>query len=219
MSDVKWINQIRAVGFDVDGTMYHSTVEMGQEVGKQVIEQAARELAKDPDEIVEEYLERREKYRGNTLTLNSFGLDGEKIFQDVWDQFPIEKFVRKDSKLVSLITKLKKRYRLFLISNGTGRQVERKLGVLGLNYHDFDPRIYCYDQGWVKPDPQPFLAAIESLNMKPEEIVYVGDREDVDVEGAQTVGMKTIFVGGPSASSGRIASRKKVTQRRIVASH
>jgi len=83
-----------------------------------------------------------------------------------------------------------------LISNGTGKQVERKLKFLGLNYRDFDPRIYCYDQGWVKPEPAPFLAALESLNLKAEETVYVGDRRDIDIEGAQTVGMKTIFVGG-----------------------
>jgi putative hydrolase of the HAD superfamily len=70
--------------------------------------------------------------------------------------------------------------------------------MIGLDYHDFDPRIYCYDQGWVKPEPAPFLCAIESLNMKPEEIVYVGDREDVDIEGAQAVGMKTILVGAES---------------------
>ena len=76
--------------------------------------------------------------------------------------------------------------------------MERKLKVLGLDYHDFDPRIYCYDQGWVKPEPSPFLAAIESLAMEPSETVYVGDREDTDVEGAQAVGMKTIYVGGMS---------------------
>jgi FMN phosphatase YigB (HAD superfamily) len=79
--------------------------------------------------------------------------------------------------------------------------VERKLAYLGLDYHDFDPRIYCYDQGWIKPEPSPFLAAIESLEMEPDEIVYVGDREDTDVEGAQAVGMKTIFVGGVSAQA------------------
>jgi putative hydrolase of the HAD superfamily len=106
--------------------------------------------------------------------------------------------VAKDLKLVKLLTELGKKYRLFIITNGTRTQVERKIAYLGLDYHAFDPRIYCYDQGWVKPEPAPFLAAIESLNMKPEEIVYVGDREDVDIEGAQAVGMKAIFVGGLS---------------------
>lgn len=192
------MKNIKAIGFDVDGTLYHTPEAMSVAVGKILIEKAARELSRDPDDLAEEYLKRREELRSNTQTLNSLGLDGEKIFQEVWDTIAVEKYVTKDAKLVQLISRLAKRYTIFLISNGTGRQIERKLTYLGLNYHDFDPRIYCYDQGWVKPEPAPFLAAIEALKLKPEEIVYVGDREDVDIEGAKEVGMKTILVGGRS---------------------
>jgi HAD superfamily hydrolase (TIGR01549 family) len=189
---------IKAIGFDVDGTLYNTPDAMSVAVAKILIEKAAIELSRDPDDLAEEYIKRRDEFRSNTKTLNSFGLDGEKIFQDVWDGIAIEKYVTPDEKLVKMIAKLKKIYQIFIISNGTGRQVERKLQYLGLNYKDFDPRIYCYDQGWMKPDPQPFLAALESLNIRPEEIVYVGDREDIDVEGAQAVGMKAIYVGGKS---------------------
>lgn len=189
-------SQIKAVGFDVDGTLYHAPDDLKLEVGKILIQKAAEALSQDPDDLAEEYLKRRDEYRSNTQTLNSFGLDGEKIFQSVWDEIAMEQYVKKDAKLVKMISGLKKKYKLFIITNGTGRQVERKMTHLGLNFHDFDPRIYCYDQGWVKPEPAPFLAAMESLNMKPEEIVYVGDRVDIDIEGAQAVSMKTIFVGG-----------------------
>lgn len=193
--------KIRAIGFDVDGTLYHSSEELQIEVGKDIIAEAARQMSQDPDEIVDEYIKRRQEYRSNTKTLNSFGLPGEEIFQKIWDRVEIGKYIKKDQRLIKLIQKLKKKYRVFLITNGRGEEVERKLKHLGLDHHDFDPRIYCYDQGWIKPDPQPFLAAIEALSMKPEETVYVGDREDVDIEGAQAVGMKTIFVGGKSGKA------------------
>lgn len=192
------LKNIKAIGFDVDGTLYTSPPEMSAAVGRILIEKAARELARDPDELAEEYLAKRDELRSNTLTLNSFGLDGQKIFQEVWDGIALEKYVSRDNKLMQFIAKLKKKYRLFIISNGTGSQIERKLTHLGLDYHDFEPRIYCYDQNWVKPEPAPFLAAIESLELRPEEIVYVGDREDIDVEGASEVGMRTVFVGGRS---------------------
>ncbi len=194
----KDLKNVKAIGFDVDGTLYHAPDAMSVEVGKILIKKAAEALSQDPDELAEEYLKRRDQYRSNTQTLNSFGLDGERIFQEVWDAIAVEEYVVPDPDLVSLIKELKGKYRLFLISNGTGAQVERKLTHLGLDYHDFEPRIYCYDQGWVKPEPAPFLAAMESLNINPEEIVYVGDREDVDIEGAKAVGMKTIMVGGQS---------------------
>lgn len=190
------LSQVKAIGFDVDGTLYHTPDAMSLEVGKILINKAAEALSQDPDDLAEEYIKRRDEYRSNTQTLNSFGLEGEKIFQEVWDGIAIEKYVLPDEKLVKMIAELKKKYILFLISNGTSTQVERKLKFLGLDHNDFNPRIYCYDQGWVKPEPAPFLAAIESLGLTPEEIVYVGDRQDIDVEGAQMVGMKTIYVGG-----------------------
>ena len=193
------MKNIKAIGFDVDGTLYHIPTEMNVELGKQVIAEAAAKLGRDSDDFAEEYLLARDKYRGNTLTLNSFGLDGEQIFQAIVDKFPIDKYVETDKKMVKMIAELKQKYQIFIITNGSGRQVERKLKLIGLDHHDFDPRIYCYDQGWMKPEPQPFLAAIESLNLKPEEIVYVGDRVDIDIEGAKAVGMKTILVGGSSS--------------------
>jgi len=190
------MKNIKAVGFDVDGTLYHTPDAMTSEVGKILITKAAEALSQDPDDLADEYLKRRDEYRSNTQTLNSFGLEGEKIFQEVWDSIAVEKYVAKDPRLAKMIRQLKKKYKLFIVTNGSGHQVERKLTHLGLDYHDFDPRIYCYDQGWVKPEPAPFLAAMESLNLRPEEIVYIGDRVDVDIEGANAVGMKTIFIGG-----------------------
>lgn len=198
MGDVKWIKQIKAIGFDVDGTLYSSPPEMSAAVGRMLIAKAAQDLAREADEFAMEYLKRRDELRSNTLTLNSFGLDGQRIFQDIWDQISVEKYVKRDNRLTKTIAQLMEKYRIFLISNGTGSQIERKITYLGLDYHDFDPRIYCYDREWVKPEPAPFFAAIELLNLKPEEIVYVGDRVDTDIEGARAVGMKTILVGSDS---------------------
>ena len=189
---------IKAIGLDVDGTLYKMPTKLSAIMGMKVIKWAAEKLGRDEDEFAQEYLERRDNYRSNTLTLNSYGLNGEEIFQKVGDEFPLDQFLGRDEKLVILINNLKRKYQLFIITNGTGRQVEKKLKVLGLNYHDFEPRIYCYDQGWIKPEPAPFLAAIEALQLRPEAMVYVGDREDVDVEGAKSVGMKAVLVGGTS---------------------
>lgn len=192
------MKNIKAIGFDVDGTLYHYSPEVSIALSKEAARVAAKELGRDLDTFASEFLVMREKYRGNTLTLNAMGLDGEKIYQKIVDNFDLEKHHDKDKKLVELIANLKQKYPLFIITNGTERQVVRKLKVLGLSPRDFEPMICCYDQGWVKPEPAPFLAAIESLGLKPEEIVYVGDRVAIDIEGAKAVGMKTILVGGTS---------------------
>lgn len=195
------LNEIRAIGFDVDGTLYHSPPEMSGYIGRELIKITAEMLGKDPTEIEEEYLRRRDVYRSNTMTLNSFGLSGEEIFQQIWDEMPLERFVKKDLQLASGLKKLSAKYRLFILSNGAGRQIKRKLKYLGIELSLFDPMIACYDHEWVKPEPAPFLYAAEKLGLKPEEILYVGDRKDVDVEAAQAVGMKAAYVGGEDASA------------------
>lgn len=192
------LKNIKAVGFDVDGTLYNIPADMSIEISQEVTNLAARMLGRDVDDFAEEYVQKREDFRSNTMTLNSYGLDGEKIFQQVVDEFPMEKYVKKDMRLIQIIETLKKKYTLFIITNGSQRQVDRKLDLIGLNKNDFHPRIYCYDQGWLKPDPAPFLAALEDLKLTPEECVYIGDREDIDIQAAQAVGMKGIYMRGES---------------------
>lgn len=190
--------KLKAVGFDVDGTLYSIPDVMSIEISREVTQMAARILGRDVDEFAEEYVQKRDHLRSNTMTLNSYGLDGEKIFQGVVDNFPMEKYVSRDEKLIKIIARLKEKYQLFIITNGSAKQVDRKLKLIGLDKNDFNPRIYCYDQGWLKPDPAPFLAALESLELQAAECVYIGDREDIDIESAQAVGMKTIYIRGES---------------------
>ncbi len=74
-------SKIKAIGFDVDGTLYSAPDAMSLAVAKILIEKAATELSRDPDDLAEEYIKRRDEFRSNTKTLNSFGLDGEKYFR------------------------------------------------------------------------------------------------------------------------------------------
>ena len=74
---------IKAIGLDVDGTLYKMPTKLSAIMGMKVIKWAAEKLGRDEDEFAQEYLERRDNYRSNTLTLNSYGLNGEEIFQKV----------------------------------------------------------------------------------------------------------------------------------------
>ena len=42
-----------------------------------------------------------------------------------------------------------------------------------------------------KPQKTSFLKAIKQLKLKPEEILFVGDNPQMDLQGAKSVGMKT----------------------------
>ena len=48
--------------------------------------------------------------------------------------------------------------------------------------------------GAEKPDPAIFLAALEALDVAPDEALYVGDLYDVDVIGARAAGMDAVLL-------------------------
>ena len=135
------------------------------------------------------------------MTLNSFGLPGMEIFRKLWDGIDLSKYLKKDTRLINLMKSLRQDYVLFIISNGRGVEVEKKMKYLGLDLTWFTSVVPCYDHDWIKPQPAPFLYLLEELKLRPEEVVYVGDRGDVDVDAAAAVGMKTVFVGGEHESA------------------
>jgi putative hydrolase of the HAD superfamily len=70
------------------------------------------------------------------------------------------------------------------------REVFERDGVLDL----VDGDVYSSEIDCVKPHPEAFLAACESVGVAPEDAVYVGDRLFEDVHGPHQVGMRAIWV-------------------------
>lgn len=56
-----------------------------------------------------------------------------------------------------------------------------------------------------KPHPRGFLVAAERMGVPPEEVVYVGDRADVDAAGAAAAGMRCLIVGAASGGPHHVA--------------
>jgi putative hydrolase of the HAD superfamily len=83
-------------------------------------------------------------------------------------------------------------YRLGVVSNSNG-EIDRILAKAGLA----KPFEVIVDSGVVgveKPDPRIFEIALERLDVKPEEAVYVGDLPWVDVRGATAAGIRPILI-------------------------
>ena len=83
-------------------------------------------------------------------------------------------------------------FRLGIVSNSDGR-VEQALNAAGLREY-FDVVIDSSVFGTEKPDPAIFRAALEALNVAPEEALFVGDLYDVDVVGARAAGMEAVLL-------------------------
>jgi putative hydrolase of the HAD superfamily len=103
---------------------------------------------------------------------------------------------------LEILTQLKTRYRLAVVSDAQsayGAPELRAVGLAGL----FDPIVISGDYGYRKPDPRLFQTALTKLQVRPQEAIFVGNDRFRDVHGARQVGMKTILFcpngnpGGP----------------------
>lgn len=92
-----------------------------------------------------------------------------------------------DDVLPSL-SALRRRYRLFAISNGNA-----DLGVIGLSGY-FEVSLAARDAGMLKPDPRIFHLLLERAGLEPRQAVHVGDEPEADVEGARQAGVVPVWV-------------------------
>lgn len=83
---------------------------------------------------------------------------------------------------------LQRMLRLGVITNGNA-----DLEVIGLHHH-FEVALASHRFGRAKPDPAIFLATCEAMGVAPEQAVYVGDDLRLDVQGAQAVGMRAVWM-------------------------
>jgi putative hydrolase of the HAD superfamily len=93
------------------------------------------------------------------------------------------------------IENLSKKYKLAVISDTgftPGRVLRTVLQINGLlNY--FDVFVFSDEFGKSKPHRETFMHVADILNIKPDEMVHIGDNERTDVGGALSTGMKAIL--------------------------
>jgi len=94
----------------------------------------------------------------------------------------------------AVLERLRPRYSLALISNfDHGPAVERALRFFGVR-ELFDAVVVSADVLWRKPRPEIFAEALRRVRLAAADAVFIGDTPEVDVAGAQAVGMDVIWL-------------------------
>lgn len=106
---------------------------------------------------------------------------------------------------VALLEALKGKVKLGIASNA-----QRLFTIPELVRFDmpgyFDAIVFSSDLGVCKPDKKIFAAALAALSVQPERAIFVGDSLEADIRGAQSVGMKAVWInrGQGSGDAGGI---------------
>ncbi|MDH8701765.1 HAD superfamily hydrolase (TIGR01509 family) [Dysgonomonadaceae bacterium PH5-43] len=151
-----------------------------------------------PDFTFKDVLEAKTKLQVEWLIENKFLTQSDKTSQYslvVSNQcYNFVRFVLENA--IPIIQELKQKYPLVLVSNFYGN-IETVLADFGLSSY-FDKIIESAVVNVRKPDPAIFDLGIKALNLRPEEVVVVGDSYAKDIVPARTIGCKTVWLKGPA---------------------
>lgn len=97
----------------------------------------------------------------------------------------------RNEPLIEFIRSLKGKYKLMMVSNIVSRQRLDSRFLPGQLDELFEDVIASGEVGFIKPQPEIYLAAAECLGLRPEECVMIDDIAEF-CEGARGVGMQAI---------------------------
>jgi putative hydrolase of the HAD superfamily len=196
------MEKIQAVFFDIDNTLYDSTLQVDMVRKNAIKAMIEAGLDVEEDEAHEVLLD----------IVNKYGSNYEHHFDDLLKKFGKENNPRiiaagivayHATKIAYLVpypdtvhTLLELRdrgYKLGVITEGRPVKQWEKLIRLGLQ-HFFHAVVISEEVQRQKPDVEMFRIAAKKIGFKPQESVMVGDRLDKDIQGANEAGMLTVQV-------------------------
>ena len=114
-------------------------------------------------------------------------LDRDNFFEVAYEHFAEAGVWELYSEVSDVLEKLQPRYELAVISNFDGRLrfILEQLGISKFFAHIF----ISSEIGADKPDPEIYRRALKFMNLKPDQVLYVGDDPDRDWKAAAATGL------------------------------
>jgi putative hydrolase of the HAD superfamily len=105
----------------------------------------------------------------------------------------ISRHVSIDPRVPQMLGRLRSKFRLGIVSNGTSASQWAKIHAFGLSTY-FDPILISEEVGSRKPGAEIFWLASDYWSIAPAHILVVGDDEDADIGGAMNAGMQALLI-------------------------
>ncbi|UJS17806.1 MAG: HAD family hydrolase [Candidatus Jettenia sp.] len=194
---IKNLKNIKAIILDLDDTLYDCSGTIVDRGRRQVAKTIAKLINCTEEEAYLLQSEIEEKY-GTRINIY------EKIvalynLPNRYTQELLEEFIHVDiaditlfPDVINTLTQLKAQgYKLILVTSGEIQIQREKIDILSLNTY-FDD-IFIADRNYNRAKKDCFYDIIQQYNLKPEEIVCVGDKIDDELCAAKFFGMLTIM--------------------------
>ena len=193
---------IKAVLFDIDNTLYDNSkqVQLARRNAVEAMVEAGLKLPADKalemlDGIVKKHGSNYDKHF-DTLVKNGGEESNPRIVAAGIVAYHDTKVahLKPFSDTVGTLLKLKDMgYKLGVITEGTHIKQWEKIIRLGLQ-HFFHVVFISREINEDKSSGRLFKAAVKELKLKPDECIYVGDKLDRDILGANSTGMTSVRI-------------------------
>lgn len=187
-----WIPKIGLVAWDLDGTLYPQNDQMNEFIENKKMEKIAAHLQCSPNQAQAVFSKRYAKLKSATRVLDELGIAGQEFYVQIWKSIDLSRWIEKNTQLGTLFKKSTASHAMLTNSN-TQATVTAKLQAIGLKQTMFSPILTSVEIGYNKPDLRAF-APLAALAPDPKTIVYIGDKEHIDIAPACTSGLKTIIM-------------------------
>jgi putative hydrolase of the HAD superfamily len=185
---------INAVIFDMDNTLF-DFVEAKLSACRAIIQQAG--LKNEPVELLKYFLRPVHGFESHEHIrdfLKNNGIFTDELFDNcckIYDEKKLDG-IRPYPHIQNTLAALKRKgLVLAIVTDAQNGNAKKLLMKAGLDEY-FDCIISADLSGASKPSPEPFLLALSTLGMQPENTVLVGDSLRRDIEPGKKIGMVTI---------------------------
>lgn len=197
----KRLESVRLIAFDLDNTLYDEGTYFASALDR-IAPRVAGLSGGDSRAVrsrFEEILASEGKHYHHLFddVLVEQGLSVSEHLRDLLSEFSaVTGGIELFRGVAEMLSELKSRYKLGLITSGREAVQANKISLLGLE-SSFDQVIFSSTLPENKPGQMPFRMLCEGLAVAPEAAVYLGDNPLFDFKGSGEIGMTTIRVDNP----------------------
>ncbi|MCK5241805.1 threonylcarbamoyl-AMP synthase [bacterium] len=190
---------VRALIFDMDGTLYRSNAlnrHYAQSMydflaaQKGISSQAAKQL------FLKTYCHLNQKLRrlpSKLFTLKYLGVSDTEWSKKHGARVAPEKYIKTDQRLRKALRCLRESFRMAVVTNNHAKNMQVTLDALGVA-DLFDKVLSLTDTKIYKPSSKLYTNMASALQVEPEMCLSIGDRYDLDLAPAAEIGMQTVLV-------------------------
>lgn len=193
------LDDTSSIVFDLDGTLYTQQEIADQIMGaaEQLVAESRGVSRKKGGEMIRQARKRLAETHDEdpplTRTCMELGIEVRDFHQALQSKVTPERFLSHDPALAALLDSLRDHCELYVYTNNSLPLAKKILALLGVE--DLFSRLYTIEFTWTpKPDTDALQRVLEDIGGPPQSFLFVGDRQAVDLDKPEALGIPTLLV-------------------------